>query len=83
MGILNNIAEDGQTWAHRMRMICQVFKLASIFALLITLLHFGYAFCQKPVIFIYASLYYLQAYYLKDLLPFVSIQLFNLSFKYI
>lgn len=42
-GVLKSIAEGGQTWAHRMRMLRQVFKIAfflSMFILLVTVISF-------------------------------------------
>lgn len=40
MSVLGTLTEGGQTWAHRIRMLRQVFKLAALFSFVISLLAF-------------------------------------------
>jgi type IV conjugative transfer system coupling protein TraD len=40
--IFQTLAEGGQTWAHRVRMVRQVIKIAYTFSFLIALIYFGY-----------------------------------------
>jgi hypothetical protein len=55
--IFQTLAEGGQTWAHRMRMVRQVIKIAYTFSLLIALIYLGYA-AYRLDHSLYANAYY-------------------------
>ena len=64
MGILKTITEGGQIWAHRVRMIKQVLKIASYVSLVISALFFVFHIFKLPFNFYQASWHYLNAKFL-------------------
>jgi len=46
MSILEVLAEGGQTWAHRMRMVRQVIKMTMLTAIFVGIVYFGYKMQQ-------------------------------------
>ena len=57
MKILHTLIEGGQTWAHRVRMIRQVFKVALSFSMLATIAYLIYSSTQLDPL-LYQSGYY-------------------------
>ncbi len=61
MSFFQTLTEGGQTWAHRIRMLRQVFKLAGTFSLVIGVLIFVCLLLDKPLFLYQSSWYYLKA----------------------
>lgn len=61
MGIFGTIAEGGQTWTHRMRMLKQVVKIAIGSAILIGVCVFSYRMANLDPIFFRGAWYYTKA----------------------
>ncbi len=61
MSILSAIAEGGQTWAHRMRMLRQVIKIAVLFAFLTGSAVFVLQMSKIDGLYYKSSWYYIKA----------------------
>jgi len=77
MGIFQNLSEGGQTWAHRMRMLRQVFKIATLVSSSIGLFVLIVMMLDLPAMFYQSTWYYLKAYILKNFVTHIEI---NTSF---
>ncbi len=64
MGIFKTIAEGGQIWAHRVRMVRQVVRIAMLSSLAIGISFFGYRMVQIPKIYYESAWYYGKAQFL-------------------
>ena len=61
MGILSTIAEGGQTWAHRMRMLRQLVKIAVISAILLGTSFFAYKVINLDRSILFGGWYHVKA----------------------
>jgi hypothetical protein len=61
MSFFETLTEGGQTWAHRFRMLRQVFKLTSTISFVIGLLIFTCLLLDKPLFLYQSAWYYLKA----------------------
>jgi type IV conjugative transfer system coupling protein TraD len=61
MSLIETITEGGQTWAHRIRMLRQVIKLAMMFSFIIGLIVFVCLLLDKPLFLYQSTWYYLKA----------------------
>ena len=70
MKFFQTLAEGGQTWAHRVRMVRQVFKIALAFALLSMLSYAVYSFSRLNPLLPQSAYYYLKA----DMCSYMSLK---------
>ena len=59
--MIGTLTEGGQTWAHRIRMLRQVFKLASLCSMIIGAIVLASLLIMKPIIWYQSVWYYLKA----------------------
>lgn len=65
MGLFKTIAEGGQIWAHRVRMVRQVVRIAVLSSLAIAGVFFSYRMAQVPKVYYQSAWYYGKAYLLE------------------
>ena len=65
MGLFKTIAEGGQIWAHRVRMVRQVVRIAILSSLAISGVFFSYRMAQVPKVYYQSAWYYGKAYLLE------------------
>ncbi len=73
MALLHSLAEGGQTWAHRIRMLRQVLKISAGMALSVSFSVLGVALWRMDSILHKASWYYLKALLLSPFLDRISV----------
>ncbi len=64
MGLFKTIAEGGQIWAHRVRMVRQVVKIAVLASLGLGIAFFAYRMAQIPKVYYQSAWYYGKAQFL-------------------
>lgn len=73
MGIFKTIAEGGQIWAHRMRMLRQVIRIGAALSLSLATLSLGYKMLQIPTFYYQAAWYFGKAKALSPLEEKISV----------
>jgi len=58
VGLFKTIAEGGQIWAHRVRMVRQVARIAILASLAIGIVFFAYRMAQVPKVYYQSAWYY-------------------------
>ena len=61
MKLLHTLVEGGQTWAHRIRMVKQVLKMALSLSILSMLIYFAYSFSHLDSLILQSGYYHLKA----------------------
>jgi len=62
MRFFQTLAEGGQTWAHRVRMVRQVLKIALSFSLLVSVIFVGYMFFQVSPLHLQSGYYHTKGF---------------------
>jgi type IV conjugative transfer system coupling protein TraD len=65
MAILSKFLAGGQTWAHRIRMLRHVFKIATAISMCCALLVLLYLLCSQPFILYQSLWYYMKVHFLE------------------
>lgn len=60
MRFFRTLAEGGQTWAHRVRMVKQVLKIAISFSFLISVIYAGYLFSNVNLLYLQSGYYHVK-----------------------